>query len=226
MKRRIVLSLFLVFTFSILFAQNKEYFYGSITGGLSIMNELHEEWNNDKLNQTAGLSYSVKPGLLFGAKLGFVPKAAKNYLALEIEYYYQNNKLDVASSTGFVAGTTVIPGFSGKLTNSGVAFHSFFFNVLARLPEGKIHPYAGIAPGFTISDVKFSEEPYFAESGSDTKFSYQFIVGVDYDISPKISVGAAYKFFKTRPKITWANGTYSYYDPISNNIFVDLKYYF
>jgi opacity protein-like surface antigen len=226
--KRLVLNLLLFFIISsICLAQGNKQFYAGVTGGLVMMRNLHENWNNIAHTQSADLVYDMNNGFLVGAKFGYMPKALRKILVTEIEYTFQKATIGKATSAGFIAGTDTIHGFStNKLNNSGTYSHSVFLNFMVRYPAGNCHPYIGFGPGLSFTSVFFHEEPYFGESGSDADFSWQVLAGVDFDITYYLSLGGGYKYFSVRPTVTWANGTHSHYDPASNNFFIDVKFHF
>jgi opacity protein-like surface antigen len=226
MKRHVIGILFFAVVFSTGFAQDGKQFYGGVTAGFVMPNDLHETWHNTRLSQTADLSYEMNNGFLVGAKFGYVPSALSQFLAVELEYNYQKSTFSTLMTSGFVAGDTTIVGFGQIMNDSYIAFHAFALNIMARYPEGKAHPYIGFGPGMTYTAISFNEPDLFGESGNDTGFSYQIVFGFDFDISSKISLGLAYKYFEVNPIQTWANGTHSHYDPRLHNYVFDVKYAF
>jgi opacity protein-like surface antigen len=230
--KRLVLGLLLFFWIpTIGLAKDNTQFYVGVTGGFVIPRDLHEEWNNIAHTQIANLTETMNTGFLVGGKFGYTPTVLKKILAVELEYNYQKADLDKITSPGFTAGKSTISAFSSKANDSSINFHSVFFNIMARYPNGIIHPYLGIGPGVTRTSISFNEpnltaEYGFVESGEDTGFSYQVLTGVDFDVTSNISLGVGYKYFTTKPTITWKNGTHSHYDPSSHNFVFDVKFHF
>jgi opacity protein-like surface antigen len=222
----VCLGLFFTLISTINLAQNHQQFYAGATAGFANPNELHETWHNIYKPQTADLSYEMSNGFLAGAKFGFVPAALNRILAVELEYNYSKIEFSTLMTPGFVAGDSTITGFGQDMNDSHTTFHSVSLNIIARYPEGKAHPYIGFGPGMTYTEISFNEPDLFGESGNDTGFSYQVIFGADFDITSKITLGLAYKYFEVNPVQTWANGTHSHYDPRLHNYVLDVKYKF
>ncbi|MEI7980982.1 MAG: outer membrane beta-barrel protein, partial [Bacteroidota bacterium] len=225
--KRISAGLFLFLLISITGpAQDKKQFYVGVTGGLVMPRVLHENWNNKTGTQTALLVEELNNGFLVGGKVGCTPKALGKILSVEFEYNYQRAGFNRLTTGGFFAGDSAIAGFTYNCNNSSINFNSLFLNILARYPVGIVHPYIGIGPGFTHTSISFNEPGLFVESSNHSDFSWQALAGVDFDVTPRLSMGGGYKYFSVKTTMTWANGTNSKYDPSSNNFFMDLKFHF
>ena len=214
------------------FAGDENSFYAKLPGGLVMPAEMLEEWRWEEKKQSADLKEEMKNGYLIGLKLGYQPPLFNQILALEIEYSYQRADFYKIMSPGFNAGPFAVDGFYSEAKNSYMTFNSIFLNLIARYPEGSMHPYIGVGPGMTRMFVSFSESNLtkegfgFNEVGDDDTFCYQIVAGVDYDLNPSISIGAGYKYFAAKPTMTWKNGTKSDYDPVTNSFVIDVKYHF
>ncbi len=214
-----------------IYAADDQSFYVGVSGGLVMPMDMLEEWSWEELGQSADLKEKMKNGFMLGLKLGFRPEALK-ILAIEVEYTYQRAEFDKIMSPGFNAGPYIVDGFYSDANDSYMTFNSLFLNIIARYPEGRMHPYVGIGPGMTRAYVSFNEPNLttegfgFQESGDDDIFCYQIIAGVDYDVDASFSIGAGYKYFAAKPTITWANGTQSDYDPVTHSFVLDVKYKF
>ena len=76
------------------------------------------------------------------------------------------------------------------------------FNLIARYPVGRFHPYIGSGIGCAIAkmtdtkiSVAFIPGPAaMIGGGSDTVFAYQVMAGLDFDITKNIIAGISYKY--------------------------------
>ena len=206
--------------------------YVGLVGGYARPEEMLEEWAWKSKGQSADLKENLKGGYLIGLKAGYLPAVCKRILALELEYMFQRNEFESIRSSGFEAGPMTVSAFNSKTRDSNLQLHSLFLNIIARYPDGKIHPYVGVGPGVTRAKVAFNEANLtsegfgFAESGDDTTVCYQFLAGIDFDLSERLALGMSYRYFAARPTMTWANGTSSDYDPTSHNFVLELKCFF
>ena len=142
---------------------------------------------------TAGVSFDVdtdSTGIL-GFKVGWVPPAAK-YLALEMDfnYIFESNY-----------GPTTVSG----VTESGdIYLSNVLFNLLLRYPDGRIHPYIGGGIGWSYFNIEGFETvggiPYYASEDAYS-FAWQFLAGIDFDISPNLSVDLCYRYYGTDPSL-------------------------
>jgi opacity protein-like surface antigen len=232
MKRLAWLSLMFAVTPALGLAQDDTRFYVGVTAGLVMPRNLLEHWQNtDGSGETAALTEVLDDGFSVGLSLGYMPPALDGLLALAAEYSYQQSDLKAIGSTGFTAFDNEIPTFFADAEDSRLECQSLHLSVVMRVSGGGVHPYVGIAPGLTRSSISFNEPelvgPFgFVEEGDDTSFSYQLLGGVDFDVSPVISVGVGYKYLSVEPTMTWQNGTFSDYDYSSHNFVFDFKYHF
>ena len=68
------------------------------------------------------------------------------------------------------------------------------------------------APVFCSAITVTTEGFGFAESGDTTNLAFQVLLGVDYAVSPRLSVGIGYRYFTVTPTFAWANGSQSRYE--------------
>lgn len=222
----------LIGLFSMSSAAATKSFYAGVSGGLVMPMEMLEEWSWEERGQSADLKEEMKNGYLIGLKLGYMPAAFRQILAMELEYTYQRAEFDKIMSPGFSAGPYMVEGFYSGANDSYVTFNSIFLNFIARYPEGRVHPFIGFGPGMTRAYVSFNEPNLtkegfgFQESGDDDTFCYQIMAGVDFDVNASLSVGAGYRYFAAKPTMTWENGTKSDYDPVTHSFALDVKYKF
>jgi opacity protein-like surface antigen len=154
-------------------------------------------------------------------------------LAVELEYNHIEN--------GFDTGKTYQLGV--PLTfDSKVKVDAVMFNLIGRYPEGKLHPYVGAGAGYAylqIDDIKASFagiNVLNASSGSDSVFAYQFLAGLNVDITKNWFTGLGYKYFHagkasydmsiTSPFATGRDAGSIDADYTSHNIVVTIGYLF
>ncbi len=169
-------------------AQQATGLYVSAYAGYVAPQDMHWDIN------TAGVSFDVdtnSTGIL-GFKVGWVPPTAK-YLALEMDlnYIFESNY-----------GPTTISG----VTESGnVYLSNVLFNLLLKYPEGRFHPYVGAGIGwsyFNIDGLETVGGRSFLTSEDAYSFAWQFLAGIDFDISPNLSVDLCYRYYGTDPSLT------------------------
>lgn len=232
MKRLACLSLVFAVIPALGLAQDDTKLYVGVVGGLVMPRNLLEYWQNtDGSGETAALTEVLDNSFSVGLSLGYMPPALDGLFAVALEYSYQQSDLEAIGSTGFTAFEHEITTFFADAEDSRLECNSLHLSVVMRVSGGAVHPYVGIAPGLTRSSISFNEPELvgqfgFVEEGDDTSFSYQLLGGVDFDLSPVISLGVGYRYFAVEPTMTWRNGTFSDYDYSSHNFVFDLKYRF
>ena len=163
-------------------------FYLGIFGGYTIPQNM--TWQSKVSGET--LNLDVDNTGMIGFKLGYILPQAR-MLALEFEYnhIFEHNYGPAETSHVREAGD--------------VYLDNFFFNLLLRFPQGKIHPYVGAGIGFSYFDIKnletfrgFTVE----ERESDTAFAWQFLGGVNFEIVPNISADLTYRYSGTDPHLS------------------------
>jgi len=158
------LAAFLLFTTSsIAPAQQAGPFYVGVFGAVVIPQDL--EWEGSR---NIGLDNS----LAFGIKGGYIIPQMK-WLVPELEYTYLAKQ-----------------DFDGR--NGDFRAHNLMVNLLARYPEGKIHPFVGLGLGLSQGKVKSGS---FDVNEDDMVFANQFIAGVNYEFKSNLSADLVYKWF-------------------------------
>ena len=135
--------------------------------------------------------------LLFGVKAGYLTPFTSKIMALEMEYNHMQH--DFGQSKTYVEG-----GVNLKL-DGDITIDALMFNILGRYPNGAFHPYAGLGVGYAnaqignISATRASGGAQTANYASATVgvAAYQFLAGIDFDVTKNIIVGLSYKFFGT-----------------------------
>ena len=197
MKRIGLILMFLLFS-QAAFAMPNTGFYVGISGGYVIpqtatMFEPHYGHTDTTLEN----------GGFVGVKSGWLTPFTRRIMALEMEYNY-------IFGTDFDNSKVVnLAGGGSSNLDGTIRVHAFLFNIKARYPEGPIHPYVGAGLGYSYFQVgDITARQYggpgidIISGGSGGAFSYQFMAGLDLDITPNMSVGIGYKYFAAKPKIS------------------------
>ena len=208
--------------------------YVGVLGGAAIPADM----NTTVTSKVTGVSFnqdiSLNVGWLAGVKVGYLTPFTNRILAVELEYNHIENGFD-SGKTYQVLGVPL--NF-----NSNVKIEAVMFNLIGRYPEGKLHPYVGAGAGYAylqIDDIKASfagTNVLNASSGSDSVFAYQFLAGLDFDITKNWFAGLGYKFFHadkasydmsiTSPFATGSDAGSIDVDYTSHNIVVTVGYLF
>jgi len=171
-------------------------FYIGVFGGFVMPDDLEwgsgddDDWYDD---DDWGYEEDLDDSWAVGVKIGYIIPQIK-WLAVELEYTYLA-KQDYGETYHWSDGNESYDGdFSA---------HNLMANLLFRYPQGKIHPYIG--GGLGLSKATIEEDYQFEEVGGnvytakidedDTAFATQFIVGVNFEITPNLSADLAYKYF-------------------------------
>lgn len=183
-------------------------FYIGISGGYVIPQTMSFSDPDD------GYEYfkaTLENGYNLAIKTGWLTPFTRNIMAMEIEYNYMNNNFD----NDKIIPSPDNPGFWATL-DGNMSIHAVLFNLKARYPQGPIHPYAGFGVGYayaSIGDITEREVGgpgvviWQGESGGG--FCWQFLAGVDFDITPNMSFGVGYKYFSAYPTV--GERTYDHY---------------
>ena len=136
---------------------------------------------------------NLNSGWFAGAKLGWQTSFTKKWLAIELEYNHMENPFD--------AGTPYLTAGYALTYDGKVKIDSGMLNLIGRYPEGKIHPYIGAGAGYAyvqLDDIRSSIigiNYLNTASGSKGVFAYQFMCGLDFEITDHIYMGFGYKYF-------------------------------
>jgi len=205
MKKIGLVVIFLLFSQAAFAVENTGFYFG-VTGGyvipqtmtISSYNFYTEDWDA-----------KLKNGGMIGVKSGWINPLTKNIMALELEYNY-------IFGTDF-DNSRVVNEINATLDGT-IRIHAFLFNIKARYPNGPVHPYVGIGLGYSFFQVgevtiRDTDSPYteVMPGTSGGGFTYQFVGGVDFDITPNLSLGMGYKYFVATPSLN-GEGTNLDYD--------------
>ena len=169
-------------------------FYVGIFGGYTIPQDM--TWQSKITGET--LNINVDNTGMIGFKFGYILPPVR-FLALEFEYnhIFEHNYGPAEASGVREAGD--------------VYLDNFFFNLLLRYPQGRIHPYVGAGIGWSYFNIRnletfrgFTE----VQEESNTAFAWQFLGGVNFEIVPNISVDLTYRYFGTDPHLSVVDAEY------------------
>jgi opacity protein-like surface antigen len=192
-----IAALMLLFSAGSVFAaEGNTGFYLGISGGYVIPQTLTI---SDTDNSSEKFDATLNNGWFAGVTTGWLTPFTKRIMALEMEYNYIRNDFDNSKIIPDIMGNG-----SGKIDGT-IGVHAFLFNVKARYPEGKIHPYAGAGLGWSIvqlGDLTITGSAGPGEKGNiGNGFCWQLLAGVDFDITPNIAVGIGYKYLAANTTI-------------------------
>ncbi|PKN38981.1 MAG: hypothetical protein CVU62_01925 [Deltaproteobacteria bacterium HGW-Deltaproteobacteria-2] len=198
---------------SVFAAENMGVYVG-ISGGYVIPQKMTISDPDD------GYSYfdmTLNNGYIIGVKSGWNTSFTRGIMAMEMEYNYINNNIDNSKVIASPDHGGIPATLDGTMT-----IHAVLFNLKARYPQGPIHPYAGFGLGYAYSSFGDITERQVGGSGieiwpseSGGAFCWQFLAGVDFDVTPNLSVGIGYKYFATKPTIG---------DRYSDGMYIDADY--
>ena len=141
----------------------------------------------------------VKETWALGFKLGYTPPQAK-YFSFEFEFSYLSPDID--RTVLAQAGTDYV-----SIDEASATLKNFMFNVIAKYPEGRIHPYLGVGLGLSYVEVdgtfraRLGAVNYTAyDSDDDMAFAWQILAGVDIDLTNNLVLDLGYRYFYTKPQ--------------------------
>ncbi len=205
-------------------AQAAEGFYIGAHGGAVFLEDADTTLSAPVTPITA-VSFETEfdAGFLVGGVVGY---SFNKVFRVEAEVSYRDNDLDEGTALGISAP------IEGDITAlAGMANVYFDFR-----PGKSWRPYFGGGIGVANLDLEFDSIAGipFSFSDSDAVFAYQAMAGVEYKITPRLSLGAEYRYFATTdPEFddTVFDGEVDV--PVtleseyhSHNVLVRLRYYF
>jgi len=177
-------------------------FYIGISGGYVIPSSLSI---TPKDSDTGKFDATLDNGFLVGVKAGWNTPFTNRIIALEMEYNYIRNNFD---------NSKYIPTIDSTLDGT-ISVHALLFNVKARYPEGRFHPYAGAGLGWSLvqlGDLTGTGGGGGVKGDIGNAFCWQLLAGLDFDITPNFGVGIGYKYLASSPTIGSSNGDKIYAD--------------
>jgi opacity protein-like surface antigen len=183
--------------------------YVGAFGGVAIPADMNTNITDKTTGLTINQDISLDIGWLAGVKVGYLTPFTKRILAVELEYNHIENSFD-SGKTYQVLGIPL--NFDSRVRVDAV-----MFNLIARYPEGRLHPYVGGGGGYTYLRIDNISASFAginvlnASSGSDSVFAHQVLAGLNFDITENWFTGLGYKFFRA--------GKASYGMPITSPFF-------
>ncbi|KQC08950.1 MAG: hypothetical protein APR62_03710 [Smithella sp. SDB] len=143
--KRIGLIFLIILLSQAAFAAENTGFYLGVFGGYVIPQNMSVTDPNNSANY---MDAELENGYLVGVTAGWLTPFTQRIMSLEMEYnYIFGTDFDKDKVLPNVMG-----GGPGKLDGS-ISIHAILFNVKARYPEGRIHPYAGLGLGWSFFDI-------------------------------------------------------------------------
>jgi opacity protein-like surface antigen len=195
--------LMVLVSFGSVFAAPNKGFYVGVFGGYVIPQKVTISAPDDAYYYFDNFDMTLNNGYIIGVKSGWNTSFTRGIMAMEIEYNYLNSNIDNSKVIASPDHGGVPVTLDGTMTT-----HAVLFNVKARYPQGPIHPYAGFGMGYAYSSFGDITERAVEDTGveiwnseSGGGFCWQFLTGVDFDVTPNLSVSVGYKYFVTNPTI-------------------------
>jgi len=163
------------------------------TGGVPIPSTMYTSITDNTTGNITNQDLHLNSGWFAGGKLGWQMPFTKRWLAIEAEYNHMENKFD--------SGTQYLRGGNSITYDGNVKIDAGMMNLIVRYPEGVLHPYIGGGAGYArvqLDDIRRSINGlYYLNTIGGTKsvFAYQFMLGLDFDLTDHIFMGVAYKYF-------------------------------
>lgn len=172
-------------------------FYVGVFGGGVIPDDLEwdsgDDWYDD--DDDNGFDEDLDESWAVGVKFGYIIPQLR-YLAVELEYTYLADQ-DYGETYYF---------YDGKESYDGdFSAHNLMANLLFRYPQGRVHPFVGFGLGLSRATIEENYTWEYSDDGGgvvtgkidedDTTIAGQFIVGVNFEITPNLSADLAYKYF-------------------------------
>lgn len=128
-------------------------------------------------------------GMGGGVKVGLFPQWTHRMLGVELEYFGTAGRLSAQTMR------------SGSVTEGRAGFTvlNSMVNLVLRPPSGGIRPYGGVGVGYSsgmLHDADFSGRANRAFD-STLGFAYQFLGGVQWEVTNKTFLFAEYKYLAT-----------------------------
>jgi OOP family OmpA-OmpF porin len=199
-------------------ASAQQGFYADIHSGLSLFDDAQTRVVvPDEANLHAHTNYD--PGWLVGAAGGYDWPFG---LALEEEFTFRDSKIDrIATDVPLLKDGEAYS--YAMMTNGYYRYHN----------STPFTPYIGGGVGEAVVQLS-NLKPVGAVGtygGTDAEFAYQGIAGVEYRLTPQLSLGAEYRYFATiRPgfvsSVAGVDNVHVSPDYRSNNAMLKMVYHF
>ena len=121
-----------------------------------------------------------------GFKVGIFPQVTHRVLGIELEYFGTTGRLSAANSSGA----------EGK---AGLTVLNSMFNIVLRKPTGEFRPYGGFGVGYSGGILHGADFPGRSNQDFDStsSFAYQFLGGLQWEVSERAFLFAEYKHLVT-----------------------------
>lgn len=121
-----------------------------------------------------------------GFKVGLFPQVTRRVLGIELEYFGTTGRLSAANS-------------SGAEGNAGLTVLNSMFNIVFRQPTGEFRPYGGFGVGYSGAILHGADFPGRSNQDFDStsSFAYQFLGGLQWEVSERAFLFAEYKHLVT-----------------------------
>lgn len=180
--------------------------YFGVTAGIVFPEDLESD-NNTPGSITSLSDVDLSTGTMIGLKLGHIFPETNNIFAIELEGFMIDGT-DVDNEPYYTHS-----GGSAVNIDADISIKSLMINAIARHPEGKIHPYAGLGIGwvwFDLDDVALTLEQGYVWAATNTRtyeygdidddtFGFQLLAGVDIDLKDDFSCNLGARYFYTEP---------------------------
>ena len=159
-------------------------FYVGIDGGINAAQ--NNIWNWD-LGQDNNIKVHKKVGWTTGLKLGYLAGSSQDLVrpAVELEGIY----------TGFDRVVDVLnTPYPNDTAKASFRTFAYMANGIAKFNLGAFQPYVGAGAGFFSSKIKYSWDGSSIGAEKRDGFAWQLLTGVDYTVTPTISLFTEYQW--------------------------------
>jgi opacity protein-like surface antigen len=121
-----------------------------------------------------------------GVRVGLFPQFTERVIGIELEYFGTTGKLSATNS-------------SGAEGRADVTTLNSMINFVVRQPSGSVRPYGGVGIGYSGGILHRADFPGRANRDVDSTpgFAYQFIGGIQWDVSARAFLFVEYKHLVT-----------------------------
>jgi len=146
--------------------------------------------NDVVLNGVSQVGTTVSGGVGAGFKAGFYPKVLGGFVGLEYEVYGHGGEITFPLATG---------GGSLHQASTDLTVINSMVNLLVRYPWAVFTFYGGVGVGHSSGILSGTDIPGRQDQGLETApaFGYQFLGGLQANVSERVFVFAEYKYFSS-----------------------------
>jgi outer membrane protein W len=191
-------------------AQPRKLSYVGVTAGKVVVQEVE---TYDRANHISLPDVKQSYEWMLGVKVGHTPQIWGRMTPIVVELEaFMITKADAKTSPYFFH-----PIGSNVDFAADISVRDVMLNFFLRHPYGRVHPYGGFGLGwvwFELEDARLTFQPGFTwpETGtrvnnqgdlSDDAFGYQFMAGVNFDLTDTWSIDLGYRYFVTEPEFDY-----------------------